>query len=82
MPLWCAAVQPYTPTVHDPLLEPWRWRVEGALSDLGVLCMDEATDGSLWFGNTGSIAHYNGVDITKISFDDELLSKITALRDF
>ncbi|MCU0858605.1 MAG: hypothetical protein MUC65_09420, partial [Pontiellaceae bacterium] len=81
LPGWCAAVQPYMPVMSDPLLEPWRWRHEEALEGLGVLCMDEAADGSLWFGNTGSIAHYDGVTVTKIPFDEVLLSKITHHRE-
>jgi signal transduction histidine kinase/DNA-binding response OmpR family regulator/streptogramin lyase len=74
LPLWCAAVQPYTPVIHDPILEPWRWRHEEALADLGVLCMDEAEDGTLWFGNAGSIASYDGMTVHTVPFDEELLA--------
>jgi len=80
LPLWCAAVEPYTPVIADPVLEPWRWRHEESLSDLGVLCMDEAEDGTLWFGNVDSIASYDGVTANKIPFDEELLSKITKAK--
>lgn len=52
-PLWCEAVQPYPPVIVDPVLEPWRWRHEEILEDLGVLCMAEAADGSFWFGGSG-----------------------------
>jgi len=76
LPLCCTAMKEYTPVTADPLLEPWRWRHEEALDGLGVLCMDEAADGSLWFGNRGSIAHYDGVTVTQIPFDDELLAMI------
>lgn len=75
-PAWCPAVQSYTPIIHDPVLEPWRWQTEEVLADLGVLCMDEAKDGTLWFGNVGSIASYDGKSLTKIPFDADLLSKI------
>ncbi len=71
------AVRPVVPEMTDPVLEPWRWRQEEALNGLGVLCMDEAADGTLWFGNTGSIASYDGIHVTKIPFDEDLLSKIT-----
>ena len=76
LPLLCAAVQPYTPELVDPILEPWRWRSEEALSGLSVLCMDEAPDGTLWFGNIGSIASYDGVTVKAVLFDDPLLSMI------
>jgi len=76
VPFGCLAVQPYTPTTTDPVLEPWRWRQEKALEELHVLNMDEAADGTLWFGNVGSIAHYDGINITRIPFDHALLSKI------
>ena len=55
LPVLCAAVQPYKPEIADPILEPWRWRHEERFNGLGVLCMDEAQDGSLWFGNVGSL---------------------------
>ncbi|MCU0857388.1 MAG: hypothetical protein MUC65_03170 [Pontiellaceae bacterium] len=75
-PVWCTAVQPYMPEITDPLLEPWRWRHEEMLDGLGVLCMDEAADGTLWFGGDGCVARYNGGDVTRIAFNDELLSAI------
>jgi signal transduction histidine kinase/streptogramin lyase len=77
VPLWCTAVQPYTPVIADSILEPWRWRQEESLEGLGALCMTEAEDGTLWFGNVGSIARYDGTEVEKIVFDDALLSKIT-----
>jgi len=80
LPLWCAAVQPYTLQIADPLLEPWRWQQMDELDGLGVLCMDEALDGTLWFGNIGSIAQYDGLSVTQIPFDENLLSRITNTR--
>ncbi|MCU0858048.1 MAG: hypothetical protein MUC65_06565, partial [Pontiellaceae bacterium] len=77
LPLCCAAVRPYVPKIADPVPEPWRWRQEEELAGMGVLCMDEAEDGSLWLGCVGSIARYDGSALTKIPFDEELLSKIT-----
>jgi len=81
LPLWCAAVQPYTPQIADPLLEPWRWQQMGELDGLSVLCMDEAPDGTLWFGNIGSIAQYDGLSVTQIPFDENLLSRITTVQN-
>jgi signal transduction histidine kinase/DNA-binding NarL/FixJ family response regulator/ligand-binding sensor domain-containing protein len=77
LPLWCAAVRPYTPQIHDPLPEPWRWRHEELLNDLNVLCMAEAVDGMLWFGGIGHLASYDGSMVKEIPLDDSLLAKIT-----
>jgi len=70
------AVQPYTPTFADPLLEPWRWRHEEALAGLGALCMDEARDGALWFGCVGSVAHYDSTTVTTFPFKEGFLRRI------
>jgi len=80
LPLWCAAVEPYTPLPADPMLEPWRWQHMEDLDGLGVICMDEAPDGTLWFGAAGSLIHYNGYDYEQIPFDDKLLSIISTWR--
>ena len=72
----CAADQPYSPIIADPILEPWRWHEEEVLRGLGVVCMAEADDGTLWFGN-GGITRYDGVTVSHIPFDDALLSRIT-----
>ncbi|MBM4152790.1 MAG: hypothetical protein FJ220_04620, partial [Kiritimatiellaceae bacterium] len=71
------AVMPYVPTTVDPFLEPWRWRYEESLDGLSAVCMDEADDGTLWFGNIGSIARYDGVSVKTIPFDQKLLSQTT-----
>ncbi|MGB0372838.1 MAG: ATP-binding protein [Opitutales bacterium] len=79
---WNAYAQrPYTPTFADPVNELWRWREESLLDDLSVLCMDEAPDGSLWFGNVGSLAHYDGTALEVIEFDEDLLSRIESRKD-
>jgi len=39
--------------------------------------MDEAENGTLWFGNEGGVASYDGVAVHQIPFDEDLLSKIT-----
>ena len=76
-PIWCAAVQPYTPKLSIPILEPWRWRGEEALRDMGILCMDETEDGTLWFGCVEGLVHYDGTVVKKIQFPPDLLSEIT-----
>ena len=63
--------------VVDPILEPWRWRHEEALREVGAICMDEAPDGTLWFGGTGCVASYDGQRVERIPFDDQLLGMIT-----
>ncbi|VGO20862.1 ATP-binding protein [Pontiella sulfatireligans] len=76
LPLCCVAVKPYTPVIADPVLEPWRWREMEELADLDILSMDEAADGSIWFGCIGGLARYDGRRIEFIPFDDGLLSGI------
>lgn len=68
LPLWCAAVTPYTPQSIDPVLEPWRWRKHPELSGHEIRCMDEADDGTLWFGGTGGLLRYNGSEADWIAF--------------
>ncbi len=80
LPLCCAAVKPYVPTLADPMLEPWRWRHEEALKGIGAICMDEAQDGTLWFGGAGCIASYDGQRVERIAFDEEMLSRISHER--
>ncbi len=77
LPLWCAAVAPYTPQIADPLLEPWRWREVDALKGQDILCMDQAPDGTYWFGCYGGIIRYSGMDAERIDFDEELVSRIS-----
>ena len=71
LPLWCAAVEPYEPRIADPVLEPWRWREVEELGGLGVLCMDEDSDGTLWFGCIGGLVRYDGLHVQRIRFDEE-----------
>lgn len=72
LPLCCAAVKPYVPQTADPLLEPWRWREMTELGYYGIRCMDEAPDGSLWFGATGGLVRYDGMQIEWVPFGEEL----------
>ena len=68
------AVQPYVPGKADPLLEPWRVKHMEQLDGRGIACVDEAPDGSLWFGGSGELIHYDGLNIEAIPFDEELLA--------
>jgi len=70
LPMWCAAVQPYVPEVADPILEPWRWREAEEFRGLGVLCMDESLDGTLWFGFIGGLAEYDGRTVKRYYFSE------------
>ena len=76
----CFALKPFEPLVSDPVLEPWRWRHEEALEGVGAICMDEAEDGTLWFGGTGCIASYDGRRVERVPFDDGLLARISHER--
>ena len=68
-PLSCMAAKPYTPRRMDPVLEPWRWREMSELSGPGALCVDEAIDGTLWFGAVGGVFQYDGLQVNWIPFD-------------
>ncbi|VGO23562.1 ligand-binding sensor domain-containing protein [Pontiella sulfatireligans] len=80
LPLWCAAVVPYTPEIADPMLEPWRWQHVEYLDGAGVLCMDEVPDGTLWFGAVGGLVRDDGQEVTRIPFDEGLLRRISSQR--
>lgn len=76
LPFWCCAARPYTPRVADPVLESWRWRQIQDFNGLGVRCVDEDQDGTLWFGCVGGIVQYDGMQMRRIPFDKELLAQI------
>ena len=76
LPLCCAAVKSYTPQVADPMLEPWRWREVNELAGLKVLSMDQSSNGVYWFGGINCIASYDGMNVERIPFDEDLLSMI------
>ncbi len=52
-------VQPYEPCISDPLLESWRWQHFPELDGRGFLCMEEASDGKIWFGLTNGVISYD-----------------------
>lgn len=76
VPLWCLAAEPYVPKVADPVLEPWRWQEVEELAGLGVRCVDEAADGSVWFGCVGGLVRYDGRQVEHVPFGEELVSSI------
>ncbi|MBM4152168.1 MAG: hypothetical protein FJ220_01420, partial [Kiritimatiellaceae bacterium] len=80
MPLWCVAAQSYTPVIHDPLREPWRWRQEELLDHLHVLCMDEASDGTLWFGGIGWVVQYDGLSVKEFRLPVALLPQMVSVQ--
>lgn len=69
LPFFCSAVQSYTPTIADPILEPWRWRHEEFLSGKGVLALGEAADGTLWLLNREGLLSYDGITLKTVPFD-------------
>jgi len=68
------AVRPYTPVRPDPVLESWRWTVYPELRGLGLWCLAQDHDGSMWFGGRGGVRRYDGVDWTSFAADDGLTS--------
>ncbi|MGB0370988.1 MAG: ATP-binding protein [Opitutales bacterium] len=76
LPLFSGAAEPYEPIFADPLLEPWRWREMTELAELDILSIDEASDGTMWFGCIGGLARYDGHRIERIPFDARLLETI------
>ncbi|OGG54366.1 MAG: hypothetical protein A3F84_09050 [Candidatus Handelsmanbacteria bacterium RIFCSPLOWO2_12_FULL_64_10] len=66
------AIRPYTPVHPDPVLEPWRWRSFPALNGLGLQCMAEAKDKSIWFGVDDGVRRYDGVHWTAYTEKDGL----------
>ncbi|NIA28679.1 MAG: response regulator [Actinobacteria bacterium] len=55
------SVQPYTPQLSDPLLDPWRWTYVAELEDKGVWNITESPDGTMWFGLDNGVAKYDGL---------------------
>ncbi len=68
----CWSVQPYSPVLSDPVLEPWRWRSFPELKGLGLRCLAEAKDGAIWFGADEGVHRYDGVEWTAYTPDDGL----------
>ena len=57
----CWAAQPWQPTKSDPLMNPLNWRNFAELEGLGVRCIEEASDGSMWVGTENrGVWRYDG----------------------
>ncbi|MFZ5518590.1 MAG: response regulator [Candidatus Zhuqueibacterota bacterium] len=71
------ASQSFHPKYPDPLLEAWRWISFPELEGMGIQCMTEASDGTIWFGTeTGAIIHYNGLDTVKYYLESPVSSML------
>ncbi len=58
------AIQPYTPTIVNPLTESWRWRQFPELSDKGIRCIAETPDRRVFAGTTEGVVEYDGYQWT------------------
>lgn len=72
-PIW--AVKPYQPSYADPLLEPWRWKLFTELNGLGLRCMAEGKDGTMWFGTEYGVIKYDGMVWTSYTQSDGLVGE-------
>ncbi len=52
----------FTPDRANPFTEPWRWQHYSNLGGKSCRCMAEDSSGVLWFGVTGGLMSYNGID--------------------
>jgi len=69
-----SAAVPYQPMHPDPVVEAWRWRAFPELRGLGLRCMAEGKDGSMWFGADDGVRRYDGRKWTAYTLDDSLLA--------
>ena len=63
---------PYTLT--DPLAESWRIRIFEELKGKGLKCIDEGSDGSMWFGTDRGAISYDGRNWREYSAEQGLPS--------
>lgn len=56
------AAEPYEPVPGDPVLEPWRWRPFARLNGLGLRCLAEGPDRTMWFGTAEGVLAYDGLN--------------------
>ncbi len=79
------AAQPYQPVQPDPVLELRRWRSFPELKGLGLRCMVEDKDGTMWFGLNREVRRYDGTNWTVYTPEDgwlgTLVSVLCAARD-
>ena len=72
---------PYTPTLADPVLEPWRWTRYSELAGIGVECLTQTADGAMWFGVDDGVFRYDGLKWTHFGAGDGIYGdKVRALH--
>ena len=57
-------------------MEPWRWRQVEALKGQGIMCMDQAPNGVIWFGGMDGIASYDGINVKRYALEQDLLAMV------
>ncbi|MDG2166904.1 MAG: hypothetical protein P8L44_03140, partial [Opitutales bacterium] len=65
------AERPYVPKRPIAFDEEWRWSELEALVPYTVRDVEEAPDGTLWFGVVGGIVEYDGYTATPYWFKDQ-----------
>ena len=73
------ASQTFHPAFADPMLEPWRWRVFPELSGVGIQCIGEGKDGTMWFGTADGAWSYDGLQWTSYGTKDGLSGGMNTL---
>ena len=68
--LW--ALHAYEPNVADPLLETWRWHHIEALDGLGLQCMTQEPNETMWFGLNEGVMRYDGLHWRRFNLEDGL----------
>ena len=67
------AVQPYTPQMADPLLDPWRWQKLTELDGTNPQCLAQGEDGAMWCGVAQGVRRYDGTSWTLYQAEDGLV---------
>ena len=75
------AATPYRPVHPDPVLDPWRWRTFPETKGLGLRCMIEGNDGSMWFGTEEGVQRYDGIAWTAYRLKEAPVVALCATRD-
>ena len=52
----------YSPQFVNPFNEKWRWHSYPELIGKGCRCMTEESNGNLWFGVSGGVCRYDGLN--------------------
>ena len=56
------AAEYYQPSYGDPVPETWRWHIFPEALALGLQCLVEGSDGSIWFGTAVGVARYDSIE--------------------